>query len=128
MYKLIEKCVDEEIARESNEEVGKIESEISEITAIMLDLASMVEYQGEELQISTANVQDAKENVEESVIHLEESVKYTDKRKQIIKNAVLLFTGLSLGALGFIAGPVIGAITVITGTATGGTIAFITKN
>jgi t-SNARE complex subunit (syntaxin) len=128
MYKLIEKCVDEEIARERNEEVGKIESEISEITAIMLDLASMVEYQGEELQISTANVQDAKENVEESVIHLEESVKYTDKRKQIIKNAVLLFTGLSLGALGFIAGPVIGAITVITGTATGGTIAFLTKN
>ena len=129
MYKLIDKsCVDEEIIRERNEEVRQIEKEVTEISEIMTDLSLMIGEQGEGIQLSVEHVEHAKEEVEGSVIHLEESVKYTDKRKQLIKNAVLIFTGLSLGALGFIAGPIVGAITLVTGTATGGTIAFLTKN
>ena len=129
MYKLVEKsCIDEEIIRERNEEVRQIEKEVTEIAEIMTDLSLMIGEQGEGIQLTVEHVEHAKEEVEESVIHLEESVKYTDKRKQLIKNAVLIFTGLSLGALGFIAGPIVGAITLVTGTATGGTIAFLTKN
>ena len=129
MYKLLEKsCIDEEIIRERNQEVSQIEKEMTEISEIMTDLSLMIGEQGEGIQLSAENIDHAKEEVEESVIHLEESVKYTDKRKQLIKNAVLIFTGLSLGVLGFIAGPIVGAITLVTGTATGGTIAFLTKN
>ena len=129
MYKLVEKeCVDEEIIRQNNVEIRQIEKEMLEISEIMIDLSLMIGQHGEEIQLSVENIEHAKEEVEESVNHLEESVKYTDKRKQLIKNAVLIFTGISLGALGFIAGPIIGAITLVTGTATGGTIAFLTKN
>ena len=129
MYKLIEKSrIDEEIIKEINMEVRSIEKEMTEISEIMTDLSLMIGQQGEDIQLSVENVEHAKEEVEESVNHLEESVKYTDKRKHLIKNAVLIFTGISLGALGFIAGPIIGAITLVTGTATGGTIAFLTKN
>ena len=128
MYKFVEKsCIDEEIIRERSEEVRFIEKEMMEISEIMTDLSLMIGQQREEIQLSVENIEHAKEEVEESVNHLEESVKYTDKRKQLIKNAVLIFTGISLGALGFIAGPIIGAITLVTGTATGGTIAFLTK-
>ena len=173
MYKLVEKSsVDDEIIREINMEVREIEKEISEISEIMTDLSLMIGEQAEGIQISVEHVEHAKEEVEDSVNHLKESVKYTDKRKQLIKNAVLIFTatdndyyatgsvaagkvltvnlsmpynkdydvqilaadgvtvlasGISLGALGFIAGPIVGAITLVTGTATGGTIAFLTK-
>ena len=128
MYSLVEKsCIDEEIIRERSEEIKLIEMEMTEISEIMTDLSLMIGQQGEEIQLSVENIEYAKEEVEESVNHLEESVKYVDKRKQLIKNAVLIFTGISLGALGFIAGPIIGAITLVTGTATGGTIAFLTK-
>ena len=129
MYRIVEKSsVDDEIIREINMEVREIEKEISEISEIMTDLSLMIGEQAEGIQINVEHVEHAKEEVEESVNNLEESVKYTDKRKQLIKNAVLIFTGISLGALGFIAGPIIGAITLVTGTATGGTIAFLTKN
>ena len=129
MYKLVEKsCIDEEIIRERSEEVRLIEKDMTEISEIMTDLSLMIGQQGEEIQLSMENIEHAKEEVEESVNHLEESVKYTDKRKQLIKNAVLIFTGISLGALGFIAGPIVGAITLITGGTSGITIAFLTKN
>ena len=129
MFKFVEKsCIDEEIIRERSEEVKFIKMEMTEISEIMTDLSLMIGQQGEEIQLSVENIEHVKVEVEESVNHLEESVKYSDKRKQLIKNTVLIFTGISLGALGFIAGPIVGAITLITGGTSGITIAFLTKN
>ena len=129
MYKLVEQsCVDEEIIREINNEVKSIEKEMIDISEIMLDLSSLIQNQGEEIQINVSNIENSKKEIEESVEHLEKSEVYNDKRKHLIKNAVLIITGISLGALGFIAGPIVGVITLATGTATGGTIAYLTKN
>ena len=76
--------VDEEIINEFNREVKDIEDEMMEISEIMTELSCLIHDQGEEIQISVAHTEHAKEEVVQTVDSLERSKIYNQKRKEII--------------------------------------------
>lgn len=128
MYKLeILEEVESRIIEERNKECKEIERDVTTLNEIMFDLSHMLGEQGQSIEMCVTHVEDTKENIEEAVIHLEKSVEYDNQNKKIIKSVVLVAGGLSLGALGFIAGPLIGIATLLTGAVTGTGIAFLTK-
>jgi t-SNARE complex subunit (syntaxin) len=119
--------VEEKIIEETNREVKQIESDMIDISSIMLDLSSMIDVQGEYIDINVKNIEHANQEVTESVNLLEQSVEYSNKRKGMIKNVALIVGGISLGALGFLGGTIVGSITLISGLIGGSSIAFISN-
>lgn len=125
MYQIREN-IDYEILHERNRDVRIIENDMKDLSDIMIDLSYLIDIQGEDIEQNMTNVEHAKMEIGETVVSLEQSVVYSRNRKEIIKNAVLVFGGISLGALGFIAGPIVGIGTLVAGAITGSSIAFFT--
>ena len=125
MYQIREN-IDYEILDETNRDVRIIENDMKDLSDIMIDLSYLIDIQGEDIEQNMTNVEHAKMEIGETVVSLEQSVVYSRNRKEIIKNAVLVFGGISLGALGFIAGPIVGIGTLVAGAITGSSIAFFT--
>ncbi len=118
--------IDYQILDETNRDVRIIENDMKDLSDIMLDLSHLIHDQGESIDENVKNIEHAKMEIEETVVSLEQSVVYARDRKEIIKNAALIVGGISLGALGFIAGPIIGIGTLVAGAITGSSIAFFT--
>lgn len=125
MYQL-QHDVDYQILHETNRDVRIIENDMKDLSDIMIDLSHLIHEQRESIEENVRNIEHAKMEVEETVVSLEQSVIYDRDRKEIIKNAALVFGGMSLGALGFIVGPIIGIGTFLAGAITGSSIAFFT--
>ena len=111
--------IEEKIIQERNIEIIDLEKDVANISEIMYDLAVMVNEQGETITTIERNIEESNENIAESVTTLEKAEVYNDKNNKLIRNSIIIVGGISLGALGFIAGPIIGLGTLITGALAG---------
>lgn len=125
-FQIIEE-VDYKIIEERNVEIKKLADDIEGISEIMTDLALLVGEQGENIEIAEKNIEESKINVEEAVTALGKTEVIVNRTRNVLRSVGIVAGGLSLGALGFLGGPIIGAIGIITGGALGGGVAFATN-
>lgn len=107
--------VNESIIKERNREIQKVEAEVEMIHEIMNDLALMIYEQGEQIETIEQVIENSAINVKEGTKLLEKAEDYMEKSRRIVRDIVILASGTGLGALGFIGGPLIGAITLGSG-------------
>ena len=119
MYKQEYDTIEEKIVEERNIEIIDIEKDIANISEIMFDLAVILNEQGETITTIEKSIAESNININESVISLEKAETFNEKNTKMIRNTIIIVGGLSLGALGFIAGPLVGLATIITGTLAG---------
>ena len=119
--------IDVKIIKEKNLEIKSLEEDLNIISQIFQDLSEMVEIQGEKIDYSEKNIENTEKNVEVSVNSLENSLNYSIKYKNFLRDIGIIGGGLSLNSLGFLLGPVVGSITLITGATAGTGIIFINK-
>lgn len=126
MYKVASLSeIERKIIEERNKDVSDIEREVITISEIMLDLAVLVNDQKETIETVVQNIENSNVNIEESVKTLEKAEEYVIQNNKTIRNAIIIIGGISLGALGFIAGPIVGVATLLTGAVTGTSIAVV---
>ena len=127
MYKYEFENIDHKILRERNTDIKKLSEDIEIISEIMSDLAFMVNDQGESIEKIVENIKDSEIATSDAVDSLMKSEQYMDKTRRLLRNVSIVAGGLTVGALGFIGGPIIGAISVLSGGMLGSGIAFITN-
>jgi len=115
------------LVEERNNEIRQIEKDVIDISEIMNDLALFVYDQGESIESVMNNIKNSEIATNEAVESLEKTVIYVNKRRNILRNMGIIVGGATVGAFGFIAGPIIGAVTLISGGAIGTGIAYITN-
>ena len=107
------------IIEERNKEIEELTEEFEDLSEISLSLHEMLKEQGEFIDEMDKTMETSSLNVEEGTKSLKISLQFMNKARKTIKNVAIVIGGLSLGALGFIAGPIIGAATTASGIAAG---------
>lgn len=119
--------IDCEINQERNAEIKKLSKEVEDLSEIMTDLSLMIYDQGESIDHVVNNVENTEIIINEAVESLEKTENYVNTNRKIYRNIVIVTSGLGLGALGFLGGPIIGAISILSGGMLGSGIAFVTN-
>ena len=110
-------------------EFGELCKELEDLSESFHIVNSMVSEQGEKIDLVDKNIQEAEENVEIGTKSLENAAKYTFISRKKIRNVAIVVGTLTAGAFGFIAGPLIGIGTTISGLAAGlGIVSVAEKN
>jgi hypothetical protein len=120
--------IEYKINEERNAEIKKLSRDMEDISEIMTDLSLMISDQRESVEHVVNNVQNTEIIINEAVESLEKTENYVNTNRKIYRNIVIVTSGLGLGALGFLGGPVIGAISILSGCMLGSGIAFVTNN
>ena len=127
---LRELSIDEEIKREREEEMAKLEQEVNDINYIMTTLSSMVSEQGDIINIAEEQIDNSSANTEVAVTELKdaESLKVSARRKTVGAVTGATIGGVLLGGIGGAAiGPITGFIGGGVGTAGGAITGFFIK-
>ena len=119
--------VNDRIIQERNWEIKSLESDIQDIAEIMFDLSLMVNDQGETLETAIQNIENTEMATYEAVKNLEKTEFYLNKSRKILRSAGIIIGGATVGAIGFIVGPIIGADTLVSGGVLGSEIAYLTN-
>lgn len=114
--------IDHQILRERNEQIRELNEEILHIHEAFATLASMIETQGETLEVSTKNIQTAELETTQATQHLQKAANYQRNTLIMIRDVSLVVGGGVLGTVGFLLGPLVGIGTVIAGAAGGGAV------
>jgi len=122
-----DKHIDDRIIQERNWEIKSLESDIQDIAEIMFDLSLMVNDQGETLETAIQNIENTEMATYEAVKNLEKTEFYVNKSRKILRSAGIIIGGATVGAIGFIVGPIVGAATLVSGGVLGSGIAYLTN-
>lgn len=124
-YDLIEETrIDDIIIEERNRDVKQINEDMEHISDIFYDLSELVCYQGEEISTVEKTIQSSEINVSQSIKNLADAEDMNWKRNAIMRDLAIIVGGIGLGACGFIAGPLIGLGTLVSGAGVGGGIVY----
>lgn len=118
----VEHDIDQAIVEERNREIYQIEQETSLIAEIMGHLSYMVSGQGETLEQAVENLEEAKENTHDATIYLEKALVHEVSSRGLLLDAGVIVAGTGLGALGFIASPIVGVPTLVAGVIAAGAV------
>lgn len=111
------------------EEYQELFREIESLAESFHIVNSLVLEQGEKIDLMERNVEQAEENLEIAEENLERAAGYKFISRKRIRNVAIVAGTLTAGALGFIAGPLIGIGTTLSGLAAGlGIITVAEKN
>ena len=114
--------VDYHIAVERNQSIHEINRDIEDLAETWTMVSSLVEEQGENINIIENQIQNTVINTEQGVINLERANEYVKDKIIIIRDISIVVGGGILGAGGFLLGPLVGIGTVIAGSAAGGAV------
>ena len=119
--------IDKRIMKERNLEIQNIEKDLLDLSEIMADLSVLISEQGEELDISEIHINEAENSTKEAIQSLSNAEIYVNKSRKILRNLGIILGGAGLGSIGFLAGPFVGAVTLVSGGVLGSGIAFVTN-
>ena len=102
------------IIEERNREIQEIEREIIDLHEISRSLSLLLGEQGEELDKGLTKLDESVEHTESAKQSLEKSLLYDENGKRL-RELSILASGVTLGALGFLGGPIVGVITLLSG-------------
>jgi len=112
----MKKQVKDTIIEERNQEIRQLEKDLEDLSQIHFDLSLLINSQGEKLDYISEEIEVIEKNVEEGTKSLE---KVETGNKNIWRNVGIVAGSLTAGALGFIGGPIIGSITLLSGAIAG---------
>jgi len=116
--------IDRKIIEERNIAMSQINQDMIDLSEISKYLSEMFVEQGNELIFIEKKVDHIENDVEKSAKNLEISEKINSVKYKIVKDVLIVLGGIGAGGLGFIAGPFIGAATLIGGATIGGGIVY----
>ena len=119
-FQLVSDNVDELILKETNIDMKEITDDLEHISYIWEQLANYIYDQGITIDQINNDLETVENNVEEGTNQIEKAVMYAKDRLIIVRDISLVVGGGILGGLGFLAGPLVGAGTVLGGAAVGG--------
>ena len=122
-----DKHIDYKIIEERNSEIKNLEKDIEDISEIMSDLSLLIFDQGESLETCIKNIENTEIHVNESLKSLENVEIYVNNRRNILRSFGIIIGGATFGAIGFVAGPIVGAATLVSGGVLGSGIAYLTN-
>lgn len=119
---------DDEIERliieETNKEIQELEKDFLEINYIFTNLNEMIYIQGDRLDQVNEKIETSERDVSISVRELADVEEMVFNKNKIIRYVSIMVGSLGLGAFGFIAGPIIGIGTLLSGAGIGGGIVY----
>ena len=111
------------------EEYQELFREIESLSESFHIVNSLIVEQGEKIESMERNIQEAEENAETGMKSLEKAAEYKFISRKKLRNVAIVVGTLTAGAFGFIAGPLIGIGTTISGLAAGiGIVSVAEKN
>lgn len=114
--------IDRKIIEEKNAEIRSLSEDLSNLSEIYQDLSLMIFDQGEEINIVEKKIEIIEEKISEGTESLN---KAQNGYKNFLRDGSIIIGTVSLGALGFIGGPIIGIVTLFSGVVTGTGLVFI---
>ena len=105
--------------QECNSELQSLECELSQVGEIMQTLSAMVQEQGEQLAKATTHLDETEIYINEGIQSLAYAKEVTSElRGKLVDGITLGLTTLG-GATGFLAGPLVGGLTLVSGITLG---------
>ena len=114
---IINDDIDIKIIEETNQDIRNIEYDLITLSEIYKELSYMIDGQGD-------NLNRTNEDIATSIKNLADAEEITWKRQKIIRDLFIVLGGIGVGAFGFIAGPLIGLGTLLTGAGISGGIVY----
>ena len=112
------------VIADRNQEIKELESQMTDLAEIFRDLSLILHEQGEQIDVSALNVEDASENIIIAEQHLEQAVALQTKTQSFYWKGALVFGGFALGGVGLAFWvPIAGIVT--TGVAATGALSFL---
>lgn len=112
--------VDYIIIKELNDSMHNISKSMESIAETYIMLGSMINDQGEDIDIASKHINESTINTDKGLDNLEKAGIYVKSRLIIVRDMAIVIGGGLLGGAGFILGPIVGIGTVIGGVASGG--------
>lgn len=119
--------IDHQIATEKLKDAQVLESEIQALQDCMQTMSQYLEVQQPTIDNVEQDLENTIEITDQAVNDLEESSRLADAIRNRKSTMFLVGTGLGVGAIGFLGGPLLGVATVTIGGLLGGGIAKATK-
>lgn len=116
------------IIEERNREIIELETDLIDMSEIFFDLGNMIHIQGENMDIMNNLIETTNRDVSISLKNLADAEDIINIKYQTIRNISIVIGGITLGACGFIVGPLIGLGTLISGAGIGTGIVYASKN
>lgn len=98
-----------------NEEIQELSTDMSFIADTMDTLASMVHDQGMEIEVAVREVEKADVLIHDATHALERASHWQDRLRGFVVNGSVVLGAAGLGCAGFIAGPIVGTISLTAG-------------
>ena len=112
---------------ERNIEIQSLESELTQVEEIMQSLSSIVQGQGESLALADQHIEESTVHINEGVTSLAQAGRLTSEIRGKLIDGVTLGVTILGGAVGFIAGPVVGSLTLTGGITLGASLVAIRR-
>ena len=104
-----------EMIKWRNEELHDLSVEMESIADTMSTLASMVLEQGENLAVAADEVNRTEIYIQEATTSLQNSSRWQGRMRGMMLNGAVVLAATGLGCVGFLAGPIVGTISLTTG-------------
>lgn len=114
----VEVAIRADVMRWRNEEMSMLEADIECVAQAMATLSTLVHDQGETLALAETEIETTVVNVQEATGSLERASTWQDRWRSIAVDTTLLIVGAGLGCVGFLGGPVVGALALTAGLTT----------
>lgn len=116
--------VDYQVVRELNAEIRAVEKDLMDLNEINENLSRIVNLQGEELDLIEQRIAETASNTTAATYNLEKAEFFTEEKKKVIRDVLIVTGGAIAGALGFIAGPIVGVLAIVSGISVSSGIVF----
>ena len=106
------------LVKERNRQIKELEVEFDDLEEISRSLHKMIHDQGEFLSEIDKTLDNIVKDVDNAAENLENALKLKQP-PSILKNIMIVAGTSGLGVLGFLAGPIVGIVTTVSGVVTG---------
>ena len=117
--------IEYKIVHERNSLIQTLTDDISVLQELFYDCSNMIFGQGVLLRDAEKNIETALENVEQGTESLKQAEMYHHHARGKLFDICVVAGGVGLGAIGFVAGPIVGIPTVAAGLGISGGVVLI---
>lgn len=102
-----------QIIHSRNQEIRQLESDIYHISEIYQTLATMVDFQGDQIDTAKTHIDESVINVQEGTAHLAQSAVHNSSLKKTLVKGAVVCGGVTLGGVALIfLSPIAGIVTI----------------
>lgn len=120
----IQEVPDEILEQHLDSELRQITQELEELYQLSVDLSTLVDETGEDIDEVESQTSQAEVHVETGTKEIQDAVEYTKARRGWMSSAAIMLTSTGVSVLSWIGGPIIGVPSTIAAMSAGGAIVY----